>query len=212
MSGNDKIGARVRSYGEPTEHETVIEKEHLVSTISPEYVQHADRFAATVQAVPSWEDPSPCEGWSARDVLQHVVDTERDFLTGKSVDLGPAPDLGDPVAAWAEHDASVRDALSDPQVAGHEFHGAFGPTTVGETMARFYGFDLIVHRWDLARSAGRDERFTDAELDLLERSIEGFGEHLYAAGICKPAVEVGPDADRQERVLALLGRASAPIG
>lgn len=181
------------------------------TTITPEYVQHADAFTNVVAEIRNWDNESPCEGWTARDVLAHVVDTERDFLTQQDVDLGEAPDLADPVGAWAEHDAAVRAALADPEVAGREFTGAFGPTTVGETMGRFYGFDLVVHRWDLAQANGRAERFSDAELDLLEQSIDGFGEHLYGAGICKPALEIDGGADRQQRVLARLGRQGDPL-
>ncbi|WP_018155415.1 maleylpyruvate isomerase family mycothiol-dependent enzyme [Demetria terragena] len=179
-----------------------------MDTATSEYACHADAFDATVRSVIEWDAASPCEGWDARDVLQHIVETQRDFLIAQEVDLGAAPELCDPTVAWSEHDARVREALADPNIAGREFDGAFGPTTVGETMARFYGFDLVVHRWDVAQSAGQDERFSDAELDLLERSVEGFGEHLYGAGICKPAREVGPTADRQERILAKLGRAA----
>lgn len=176
------------------------------TTVTQEYVQHADAFTNTVAAISNWDNESPCEGWTARDVLAHVVETERDFLTRQGVDLGEAPDLADPAGAWAEHDAAVRAALADPEVAGREFTGVFGPTTIGETMGRFYGFDLVVHRWDLAQANGRDERFSGAELALLDRSIEGFGEHLYGEGICKPALEIDAGADHQGRVLARLGR------
>lgn len=178
------------------------------ATAVDEYVEHATAFARIVNAVEGWDNASPCEGWTARDVLRHVIDTQRDFLTGHGVELGTAPDVAAPTDAWTTHDTAVRTVLADPDVAEREFAGVFGPTTVGETLGRFYGFDLVAHRWDLARADGREERFTDSELDLLERSIEGFGEHLYGAGICKPALEVGAEADRQERVLALLGRAA----
>ena len=41
---------------------------------------------------------------------------------------------------------------------------------------------------------------------MLERSADGFGDHLYDDGVCKPALAVPDGADRQERVLARLGR------
>lgn len=178
----------------------------MKSTVVDEYIRHSTAFTRVIREVEGWNRDSPCEGWTARDVLRHVIDTQRDFLSGHRVELGTAPDLGDPVGAWTAHDRAVRVALADPGIAEREFAGAFGPTTLGETMGRFYGFDLVAHRWDLARADGREERFTDSELDLLEQSVEGFGEHLYAAGICKPALETGVEADRQERLLALLGR------
>jgi uncharacterized protein (TIGR03086 family) len=87
-----------------------------------------------------------------------------------------------------------------------EYDGYFGRTTIGETLANFYGFDLVVHRWDLARATGQDTAFTDAEMDRLEQSIAGFGDQLYAEGVCEPAVPVPDDATRQERLLATMGR------
>jgi hypothetical protein len=44
---------------------------------------------------------------------------------------------------------------------------------------------------------------------MLDRSADGFGDHLYDDGVCKPAVPVPDAANRQERVLARLGRSAA---
>ncbi len=37
-------------------------------------------------------------------------------------------------------------------------------------------------------------------------SLAGFDEALYAPGICKPALDVDPDAPKLVKVMALLGR------
>lgn len=167
----------------------------------------ATPFTRVVDDVAYWPAPSPCEGWSAADVLAHVIETQRDFLTRHGVDLDGAPDVAaDPPRAWGEHAATMRDRLADDAVAALGIDGFFGPTTIGATMLAFYGFDLLVHRWDLARAAGRDERFSDAELDTIERAVDGFGEHLYGDGICKPGVAVKAGSGRQERLLARMGR------
>lgn len=170
------------------------------------YTQQSESFDAVVGGIVDWDAASPCDGWTARDVLEHVVGTQREFLAGQGLELGAQPDLADPLTAWRSHDARVRALLADPAVADREFQGFFGPATIGATLVRFYGFDLIVHRWDLAASAGRDERFTDAELDTLELAMAGFGENLYGDGICKPALEVPEGAGCQTSVLARLGR------
>ncbi len=167
------------------------------------YAAQADRFTATVAAVPDWDAPSPCEGWTASDVVEHVVTTQRDFLT-QHTDLQAMPATDDPRDLWAAHDAAVRAVL--PSVADTSYAGHFGPTTVGQTMATFYGFDLLVHRWDVARAAGLDDSLSDDELSIIEAMVPAFGEHLYADGICKPPVPVAEDAERQTRALAALGR------
>lgn len=86
------------------------------------------------------------------------------------------------------------------------FDGFFGPTTVGEAFVTFYAWDMVVHRWDLARATGLDAALTDAELDLVERGADGFGPALHMDGICAAALEVADDAARQTRVLGRLGR------
>ncbi len=177
----------------------------MTTTHLERYAAAADPFGALVAKINDWSAPSPCEGWTARDVLGHVIETQRDFLAGQGYP-SPAPDLGDPARAWAGHDAWVRGLLADAATAGQRYEGHFGPTTVGDTMVDFYGWDLLVHRWDLARAAGQEVEFSDAELDTVEGAAEGFGDMLYADGICAPALDVPADASRQSKVLARLGR------
>jgi uncharacterized protein (TIGR03086 family) len=174
--------------------------------------QAADRpLTATLDAVPAsgWTSPSPCEGWSAADVVGHLIDTQRDFLTTHGVDLGATPDVAaDPAAAWRRHAAGVAEALSDDAVPARTFDGFFGPTTVGAAFEQFYVWDMVVHRWDVARAVGADAALTDEELDRMEAGAESFGQALYMDGVCRPGVETPEDADRARRVLARLGRAA----
>ena len=169
------------------------------------WTTHADPFTQVVETITEWDAPSPCEGWSARDVLAHVIDTGREFLAGQGHPL-PETDGDNPVARWAAYDAAVRALLADPAVGGKTYEGHFGVTTIGETLSQFYGFDLLVHRWDLARSQGKRAILTDAELQEIDSAVTGWGEHAYAPGIFAHPVEVPADADRQAEVLARTGR------
>ncbi|MEP7765562.1 maleylpyruvate isomerase family mycothiol-dependent enzyme [Sanguibacter sp. 25GB23B1] len=163
--------------------------------------------AGAPDAGDAWSRPSPCEGWAARDVVRHLVETQRDFLARHDLDAGDAPDIDrDPAAAWTEHSRRVLDVLADPAVPATAFDGHFGPTTIGDTFSQFYVWDMIVHRWDVATAAGLDAGLTDAELDAIDSGAESFGEALHMDGICKPAVDVDPTADRATRALARLGR------
>jgi uncharacterized protein (TIGR03086 family) len=173
------------------------------------YNDRADRFSAVLDRVPSdkWSAQSPCEKWTAADVVDHVVDSQRDFLSRHDIDAG-GRFQGEPADVWHGHLTAVRAALGDGAVLDTKFDGYFGPTTIGDTLADFYGFDMVVHRWDLARAGGFHSEFTDPEMDLLETSIDGFGETLYAEGVCARPVPTPAAASRQERLLALLGRES----
>ena len=176
-------------------------------TSIPVYDAHADRFTAVVEAARDndWSSPSPCEGWTAADVLDHVVDTQRDFLDKRGADVGTRPE-GTPPEVWAAHRDVVRRVTADDAFVSEEYDGYFGRTTVADTLANFYGFDLLVHRWDLARALGQDVTWDDGELDKIEASLEGFGDALYSDGVCKPAIEVPAGASRQERALGRMGR------
>ena len=172
------------------------------------YAAAATPLTAVLDALPAgaWSAPSPCEGWTAADVVAHLVETQRDFLGQRGVDLGAVPDVAaDPAAAWRDHAKRVQEALTDDLVST-PYEGFFGPSTVGETFDRFYVWDMVVHRWDVARTAGLDGTLTDEELDRIDRGIEGFGPALYMEGICRDGVEPPADADRTTRLLARLGR------
>jgi hypothetical protein len=63
-----------------------------------------------------WNDPSPVQGWRARDVVGHLVTWLPGFLEGGSdIRLAPTPSADDdPVAAWEAHAAHVQELLDDP--------------------------------------------------------------------------------------------------
>lgn len=166
----------------------------------------ADRFGATVDAASGrWEAPTPCPGWTVRDVVSHVISSERDFLAGQGVDVGAAPGLDDPAAAWSQHAAVVVAALTDA-LAGTPYDGYFGPTTVGATVVEFYGWDLAVHGWDVAVATGGSWGVGEEEAVALERASRAWGEALWSEGICAPPLAVADDAPASERLLARLGR------
>jgi uncharacterized protein (TIGR03086 family) len=66
--------------------------------------------------------------------------------------------------------------------------------------------DVVIHGWDLAASTGQD---TTLDRDLVEACwevVEPQRAELAATGAFGTHVEVGPDADRQTTLLAVLGR------
>ena len=168
------------------------------------FLDAADRFSTIVSATSDWSAASPCEGWTAAAVVDHVGDTERQFLEGHGVDLGPRP-TGSPDEVWAAHLAAVRPAVDD-ELRAKEYDGFFGRTTIGETLDAFYGFDLVVHGWDLGSASGLPTSFTDADMDAMEQAFVGFGEHAYDDGVFKQPVDAPEGADRQTKLLARLGR------
>jgi uncharacterized protein (TIGR03086 family) len=180
-------------------------------TITPadHYRTLAEGFAAKVAAVrpEQWADPSPCSDWTVRDLVRHVVDSEGHFETLVGRDVGEIPSVDDDaVGAFAATRAMIQADLDDPERANASFEGFFGPSTFAEAVDRFVCFDLVVHGWDLARATGQDETIAPDEISRVRAAAEAFGDSLRGAGVCGPAVEVGPDASDQDGLLAFLGR------
>ena len=180
------------------------------TSLITQYLGDAARLGEVVRSGGDWSGSSPCAGWSAADVLDHVITTERDFLALHGAATGPTP-AGAPTERWEAHLRLLRSVLTEELVT-RCFEGWFGPTTVGATLQEFYGWDLLVHRWDLGRALGQEVRLSEEELDRIERYVPRPGdpkhEVFYSDGICASPVEAPPAATRQQRVLATLGRSA----
>ncbi|HVX42354.1 MAG TPA: TIGR03086 family metal-binding protein [Mycobacteriales bacterium] len=180
-----------------------------MSEISERYARLVDEFAAVIDATPPdrWEEPSPCAGWTARDVVRHVVDTQGMFLGFVGRSLGEIPPVDeDPAGAFRAATTAVQADLEDPERAAAEFDGSNGRLRFDDAVGNFLGFDLIVHRWDLARAVGGDESIDPQEIEWANVAIEGFGDQMRESGHFGTASDPGPDASLQQRMLAALGR------
>jgi uncharacterized protein (TIGR03086 family) len=181
-----------------------------MTEISDRYRRLSVAFTEKIAEVPPdrWESPSPCAGWSALDVVRHVVDTHGMFLglVGRALpeDIPSVDD--DPLAAWLVARDAVQADLDDPVRAQAEYDGAFGRSTFEKAVDGFLCFDQVVHGWDLARAAGLDETIDAEEVPVITAHAEKMGDLLRTPGVCGPALEPPRDADDQTRMLMLLGR------
>ncbi|WP_050067458.1 TIGR03086 family metal-binding protein [Rhodococcus sp. RD6.2] len=179
------------------------------SAVADRYRRLANHLADTVAAVPAdrWDSTSPCEGWTARDVLQHVIDVQSMPLTPVGLSLPPAPAVDDdPLGAWTATRDAVQAILDDPRHANLEYDSSMGRTTAAATFDAFICFDLAIHRWDIARATGADETIPAEELAAAAALADRMGDMIRSSGVCGPVVEVPADADEQTRVLGRLGR------
>ena len=176
---------------------------------SDRYRRVAEAFTARVEAVPpdAWDNPSPCEGWTARDVVAHLADSARMFLGRGGVELpeGPAA-ADDPAASWAHTRDAVLAALEDPAVADRRFETGMGEMTGEQMIGRFGVGDVLVHTWDLARAVGLDETLDPDEVHRLFETMEPNDEMMRQGTAFGPRVDVPVDADEQTRLIAFTGR------
>jgi uncharacterized protein (TIGR03086 family) len=180
-----------------------------MTEIADRYRRLADQFAATVAAVPDdkWGEPSPCEDWTARDVVNHVVGTHGMFFgfVGRTMPEGPSAD-DDPVAAFAHARTCVLHDLEDPELAGTEFEGMFGTRTFEWAVDQFLSGDLAIHRWDLGTAAGLDVEIALDDIERAWKDAEFYGDKARAGGVYGAALDPPADADEPTKLLAFTGR------
>jgi uncharacterized protein (TIGR03086 family) len=184
-----------------------------MSDVADRYRRLSEAFAARIATVPAdrWDSPSPCDGWTARDVVRHVVDSQARFLQLVGREIGPLPAVADdPAGAWAAARAAMQADLDDPDRAAAEFDGMFGRSTLAQAVDRFGCTDLVVHAWDLARATGQDERLDPEEVRRVLASMAGLEDSMRGPRTFGPPVDVPPDAGEQARMLAFLGRDPRP--
>jgi uncharacterized protein (TIGR03086 family) len=156
-----------------------------------------------------WDQPAPCEGWVARDVVGHVVEWMPAFLTsGGGPEIAPGPSVDeDPAGAWIALDAGIQTLLDDPDTAAVTIaHPRAGTHRLDDAVDTFFLGDIIVHTWDLARAAGLDETLDPGLVHDMLVGIEPMDDVLRASGQFGPRVEVDEDADEQTRLIAFTGR------
>jgi uncharacterized protein (TIGR03086 family) len=171
--------------------------------------RYAGAFSDRVRGTRDWAAPAPVAGWTARDVVRHLVEWFPGFLEGGSgvrLPSGPSVD-DDPVAAWQNQVDAVQAVLDDPATTGRVLTNPhIGEVPLHDAIDRFYTADVFMHTWDLARATGQDERLDPEFCADLLAGMEPIDELLRQSGQYGPKVPVSDDADVQTRMLAFIGR------
>ena len=149
--------------------------------------------------------PTPCDQWSVGELVDHTIGAV--VVVGNMVGDPVADDAAaDPVKRFVVARDALRSKIVDPELAGQMVDSPFGRLALKQLVSSIVVHDLVVHKWDLARSLGTDERLDEelvAEtydqmlpLDEVLRDGHGFGSK----------VDPPEGADKQTRLLCFLGR------
>jgi uncharacterized protein (TIGR03086 family) len=181
-----------------------------MTTPAEEYREIARHFTELVAgADPArWGDPAPCEGWTARDVVRHLVTWFPAFLQhGAGVELAAGPDVDvDPYAAWTSMSEQVQALLDDPATQQISYTGPPGTHPLDRAISMFFTSDVFLHSWDLARATGQDETLDAERCAAMLAGMEPIDEVLRTSGHYGPRQPVADDAGPQARLLAFIGR------
>lgn len=182
-----------------------------MSEVANRWRSIAGTFSDRTRGVPdgAWTNPSPCDGWTAGDVVAHLVEWVPPFLhAGAGVTLDAIPPVDDdPAAAWSRLHEQVQAILDADDIAERVFdHPYAGNHPLDEAIERFVLGDVLIHTWDLSRATGQDERLDPTMVASMLDGVVAMGDALQQSGHYGPAVAVADDADDQTKLLALTGR------
>ncbi len=177
-----------------------------------------DAFTAVVEQLgpQDWARSSPCEGWTALDVLGHL---------GSSIQMGVSVLKGEePTFPEADRPADLVDAGTPPadywrsvaERARAALAGAdldlvmdtpMGRSTVADRLA-FPAIDLYVHAWDIGRAAGIPVEVPADVIEFAHGHIDPIPQEKVrgAQGAFGPEVEAPPGATATEAFMAWTGR------
>jgi uncharacterized protein (TIGR03086 family) len=133
-----------------------------------------DRAAAAATAIVNgigddqYDLPSPCDEWTVRGVLNHIVvgnTTVRAITAGRRHPDRTADRLGrDPKAAFAASITDTRAVLSEPGLFERTVTTPVGEAP-GVLLVHMRVAELVVHGWDLATATGQS---TDIDPELAD--------------------------------------------
>jgi len=175
-------------------------------------------FGALVSTVRAdqWERPTPCVGWTVRDLVNHVVAENlwtAPLLAGATIaDVGDAYDgdvLGDdPGAAWDAATGAARHAADVPGALERTVHLSVGDTPAAEYISQLFA-DHLIHAWDLAQALDADTRLDADLVAACSAWFDTVEDGYRRAGAIGPRPHVTVDADPQALLLARFGRSDA---
>jgi uncharacterized protein (TIGR03086 family) len=157
--------------------------------------------------------PSPCEGWTARQAIDHLLAGQAMFAAAPGGgDVAPPPDPppaltgDDPAAQYEEARKKTIDAYAAPGALEGTLAGAGGMPAM-----QIFGIafcDQLIHGWDLARATGQDTTMPEDLAALAMQLLDGrLNEDSRGPGKnFGPAVTVDADASVQDRLLGYCGR------
>jgi uncharacterized protein (TIGR03086 family) len=169
----------------------------------------ATGFDRRVKAVPAdkWDAKAPCEGWTARDVVAHVVRNHRSMAaaaTGTEAQEMAANE--DPGRAWADAYERMRALSQDPDVLSKPVNGPGGPVPFEQALGNLVSMDTHIHTWDLARAVGGDERLDPDVVRFSWEMLQPMDTMMRQPGIFGPKLDPPAEADEQTKLLYFLGR------
>lgn len=151
--------------------------------------------------------PTPCEGWTVRDLMIHVIERDRRLAAmvgGEAPKPLPAEDSL--ASLWRERVAWWAAGLADPERRDVVWSTPLGELSFEDATCALMTGELLIHTWDLARALGVDETLDPEAVQATLDSMSGHADALRRPGVMGPAIEPPSGSDEQTQLIAFTGR------
>ena len=166
------------------------------------YRQASQWTAGKLAGARDLEAVTPCPEWRVRDLLNHMLDTQR-YFAGAARGEDAAPPAPSPPSLLSD------DPSADFARATTEVMEVYSRDGVVERMGPALGIafsDQLLHGWDLARATKQGDTMPDGLAAAAYDCIHGRFTDEQRKGVFGPEIPVGDDATPQQRLLAYTGR------
>jgi uncharacterized protein (TIGR03086 family) len=175
-------------------------------------LERARRAVAGVRE-DQWGSGSDCEGWTVRELVNHIVTGNywaAELGSGQTIEeVGDRLDgdvLGtDPLRAYDDSSIMAAAVFREPGAMEAPCAVSYGPVP-GEVYCGHRFLDVLIHGWDVASSTGQDTTLEPELVEACFEVIEPQLDMLVGSGMFGTKLEVPDDAGRQTQLLAVLGR------
>jgi uncharacterized protein (TIGR03086 family) len=172
-------------------------------------------FEGVLRSVPydAWDNRSPCDGWSTRDVAGHAMGVVHNIAAraGVATPIDPFDNVGpiagdDPVASFVQIHELYLSALEQPGALDIPIKSRLGEMSLDDYIGQMCS-DTLVHTWDVARAAGLDVTLDPGAVGVVHAAyIERDPELMRGPGRYGPVVDVGDEINEQDQLIAFTGR------
>jgi uncharacterized protein (TIGR03086 family) len=162
--------------------------------------------------------PTPCAGWTVRDLIEHMTGQHLGFAaaaSGKPTELAdfvPVPVEDDPIGVYRLAAADVIAAFADEEVLARSFHLveiSEDQVFPARLAIGFHLLDYTVHAWDLARGLGAPlavDPVLAATTLAIARQVPAGEARTRPGAAFRPTLTATPGAAALDEALRLLGR------
>ncbi|MEZ5225785.1 MAG: TIGR03086 family metal-binding protein [Acidimicrobiales bacterium] len=168
---------------------------------------------AVVRRVPAdaWDNPSPCDDWTAREALGHTIWGLKRMTAGINGDDPPAEQAeadvagDDPVGSWTAAMDAMLAALDHKDVLAAITPTPFGEMPVDQALGSLF-IDPLTHTFDVAKATGVDHALPTELAEQALAVMTPLSDILRSPGLFGEVIDLRNDASVVDTFIAFTGR------